>query len=688
VATQPNVIELVVKFKDQVTSGITQLGQKLKGFSGLAVLGGIAGVGLALNKVVAASREAEDALVRFDLAFKNIGVSSRKTREDILRFADSVGESSIFDDESILKAQTALLKFQSVSGQTFDRARAVAVDFASAMGGDVVNAAELVGRAIERPELAIRQLRSAGVVFSRDQEKMIKSLVETGDRAKAAGIILGELERRFKGAADVAAGTLSGSISRLGNAFDNLFEIDAGPLTTAINSLADALNDPRVREGVQLILSGLTQMLALAVKLAAKTGEFASNILSASANFQARNSGGEFSLDFDSAPITATTELTKELKKQLEKISDLKDDASSIDGNRSAIFAQLKKNVLDQIAAEEQYATTLRQRIALSKQLDATRKDAADFNKQLDAAADAFITDLLANSAAAGKEVAALSDELKKAGAALAAQLDPQIAFNQSVEEAEALYKAGAISLGTYSKALDAAQEALYKARASTDISTVDAAIEEGMEKRRKAFDDAIAKENELNEARKRNLAEQTKAIDAFVNTFADAMERMLDNGRFSFRELGAYLLRELAGGLLRKALDLLKKMVKDALSPQTGSGGNGGGVIGAIVQGIGSIFGYASGGNFSSGQRVRLAEEGPEMVGTAQQMRVYNLRQLSGMGLGKASYRGGDVHVTVHGDVDRGKFEALAEMIEVRMARQERMQLRTFERNGLEEPL
>src|SRR4051812_1171226 len=119
-----NVIELIFKLKDQVTAPLKALKGRIGGALnfGLAV-GGIASVGAIFAKTVHATREAEDALVSFNQAYTNLGKNVGITREAMRQFADQAATRTIFDDETILKAQATLLKFKAVSGDTFTRAR-------------------------------------------------------------------------------------------------------------------------------------------------------------------------------------------------------------------------------------------------------------------------------------------------------------------------------------------------------------------------------------------------------------------------------------------------------------------------------------------------------------------------------------------------------------------------------------
>ena len=266
-----NVIQFVAKLNDLVSPALKKISGSLGTLPGLLGLtSGLLGAGAALAKVLSATKESQLVLAKFDLTFRNLGDGTRRTRDEMVKFADAAGASSIFSDESILRAQEALLKFGVTAESSFKKARQVAIDLASIMGTDVESAATLVARAMQRPDAAIRQLRQAGVLLTKDQEKLIQSLVKTGDTAGAAAILMGELEKKSAGAGKVIAGTLQGSLQRLGNAFDNLFEGSgkaSDDLAKSVGQLADIFNDPAFKDNVTAVGSEMIKWLAACVNL-------------------------------------------------------------------------------------------------------------------------------------------------------------------------------------------------------------------------------------------------------------------------------------------------------------------------------------------------------------------------------------------------------------------------------------
>lgn len=624
-----NVIEFIIKLKDQASSQLAAFKNKFG--TALAFGAGIAGVtgfATAIAKVVHNTAEAEDAMVKFDLAFKNLGRTSGKTAEELKRFADEAGKSTIFDDESILKAETALLRFGSVSGKTFDRAREAAINLASAMGTDLESAATLVGRAIERPELAIRQLRSAGVTFTADQEKLIKSLIDTGDRAGAAGIVMEKLESQFKGAADAAANTLGGAIKRTQNALNNLFELDGSGMKDAFNDLADTLNDPAVKAGIQSLLVGLTQIVSLAIKAAGKIGEIVGGItvLAGGGSNKIVNAGDE------------VRRLEAERDRQLSMAGRAGVNA---DAAREAIRARYKIQIDEALKYEQAVIDSEGRAAAETAKITKTTTDTVK-------AAYGELDEVVVHVWEQGQ--GAMADYYDRLNEMTQTSLEKQISDYHTMSNAlETLWADGQISAEQYFERLKAITEDGLDEVVVTVHSVIIPAIQ--------------------------------TPFDKLIDSVSDALERMLNNGKGSFRELGAYLLREVASGLIKKALDLLAASIKKAFAS-----GGGGAATGGFVTGLLHAFGFAGGGQ--SAKPFIAGENGPELVIPNGTSRVYNAQQLAGMGGGGISYKGGDINIVVQGNADEKTMAEVAYMIERRVARSDRENLRTWQRQGIVRPV
>lgn len=188
---------------------------------------------------ISAAKESADALGQVDAALASMGNQAGRTREQLQELAGEQMRNSLYDDDDILRRVTAnLLTFGKIAGQEFDRAQQAAIDLSTRMEGDLKGATIQIGKALNDPVKGVSALAKAGIQFSADQKKMIKSLVETGNVAAAQRIILKELEGEFKGSAKAARDADPGAA--LAQSFANFQEEIGGKLLPLLPPLLDA----------------------------------------------------------------------------------------------------------------------------------------------------------------------------------------------------------------------------------------------------------------------------------------------------------------------------------------------------------------------------------------------------------------------------------------------------------------
>ena len=186
---------------EKIGQGMQSLGQKLS--VGLTLP--MAALGAAAVK---GALEQRAAMGQVESALASMGDASGKTADQLAKAADAMEMHSLFAADEILTKVTAnLLTFGNVAGEQFDRAQQAAIDMATRLGSDPQAAAVMLGKALNDPAKGISALTRVGVQFTAEQKKQIEAFTKTGQVAKAQGIILSEVERQFKGAAQAAADT-------------------------------------------------------------------------------------------------------------------------------------------------------------------------------------------------------------------------------------------------------------------------------------------------------------------------------------------------------------------------------------------------------------------------------------------------------------------------------------------------
>jgi len=239
-----NVIEVVVRTIDEATAPAREI---VRGFEqiGSAIEAGIGGAVVieGFRKFIENTVSAEQAQVRLQIAVQNSIEGAMQGAKQMEEFSKSFGQSSIFSSDDLNNAQAALVRFDRVYGDIFDRARVDAIQLASAIGGDVTSAATALGRALQSPTFGIRALSQEGITFTTQQRQLITELDRTGQALKAEQIILSAVEQQTQGAGKAVEETLGGAFKRLGNAITDFAKSDSpGLFTKAVNGMADAVN--------------------------------------------------------------------------------------------------------------------------------------------------------------------------------------------------------------------------------------------------------------------------------------------------------------------------------------------------------------------------------------------------------------------------------------------------------------
>lgn len=267
-----NVIEVLLRTKDQTAGGINKLKSNISGLK--VAIGGLV-ASFALGSLIRNIEEAEAATAQLDSAFKATGRTLGLSRSALDGLASEMQRTTTYGDDLVKQGEAILLTFDRVRGEAFERTIRVAGDLSARLGTDLTGSIRQVGRALQDPEQGLTLLRRAGIQFNDEQTKLIKGFAETGQTAQAQNLILAELERRYKGAAAAARNTLGGAIKGLKNDFGDLFEgtqESTSGAASAINSLSEVLTNPGLKKGIDGLASGLAGVASIAATVASVLG--------------------------------------------------------------------------------------------------------------------------------------------------------------------------------------------------------------------------------------------------------------------------------------------------------------------------------------------------------------------------------------------------------------------------------
>lgn len=258
-----NKVQYTISLKDLISGAINNAEKKVQSFE--QKLGNLGKTAIAafgayeaynfIKESVAAYDEAAQASAQLDATLKSTGNAAKLSREALDAQAESLMNMTRFDDDAITSAQALLGTFTEIKGKVFTDAIPAITDLATKMGGDLKGATVQVGKALNDPIKGITALSRVGVSFSEDQKKVIKSLVETGDKAGAQKIILAELNKEFGGSAEAAAKAGTGPLVILANKLGNVKEAIGEVVVELMQGFAPAI------ELIGDLLTGATDFL-------------------------------------------------------------------------------------------------------------------------------------------------------------------------------------------------------------------------------------------------------------------------------------------------------------------------------------------------------------------------------------------------------------------------------------------
>lgn len=235
---------------DRADKGVKRFGARVGQYWGASTAAsqkfmlGITAAGAAAvafgKSAVTAYQESAQVAAQTNAVLKSTGNAAGITADEVAKLAKQLEFSSLFTDEQVQSAQNLLLTFTKIGKDVFPDATKIVVDMSQALGQDLKSSSIQVGKALQDPILGVSALRRVGVNFSKDQQEVIKKLVDSGQSAKAQAMILKELQTEFGGSAQAALAA-AGPFAIIGKLWDDLKETVGGLIFQAITPLAQKL---------------------------------------------------------------------------------------------------------------------------------------------------------------------------------------------------------------------------------------------------------------------------------------------------------------------------------------------------------------------------------------------------------------------------------------------------------------
>ena len=166
----------------------------------------------------------EQQLLLMAAHLRSTGEAAGWTLPQLQAFSKQLQETTGQSDDSIQSVEGLLLTFTNLRGGTLAQATKAVLDLNATLGGTqgLKETAIQVGKALNDPVLGATALRRIGISLTAQQADEIKKLVETGEAAKAQGIILAELARETEASADAYRKSFKGSLEAAKNAAGDL----------------------------------------------------------------------------------------------------------------------------------------------------------------------------------------------------------------------------------------------------------------------------------------------------------------------------------------------------------------------------------------------------------------------------------------------------------------------------------
>ena len=169
------------------------------------------GIAMFGRSVIAASKKQEQAVAGMNQALRSMGIYSESASKGIQKLASQMESEGIIADEDILRGTKFLVTYKDITEDLLPRTMRLMADIAALTEGDVVRAANLLGKA----SMGLTgELSRVGITLS-----------DTAKKSKDFNLILSEMEAQVKGQNKALAATRAGALIQFTNAVGTLKEV-------------------------------------------------------------------------------------------------------------------------------------------------------------------------------------------------------------------------------------------------------------------------------------------------------------------------------------------------------------------------------------------------------------------------------------------------------------------------------
>lgn len=220
-------------FGDQLEAGFNVGWGKVAG--ALVAAGSAIAGAFTLKEAIAAASEQETAIQSLNSALALSGQYSATASAGIQNLASSLQKTTTAADEAIVAGAAMIENLGHLSGEGLERATKASLDLAAALNIDQASAFNLVAKA------------SSGHVSALARYGI--EVRKTGDESRDFAKALDEIEKRFKGLAELQSNTFNGALAQTKNQFGEVLEavgnivIQSPTVIAILKALAKAFAD-------------------------------------------------------------------------------------------------------------------------------------------------------------------------------------------------------------------------------------------------------------------------------------------------------------------------------------------------------------------------------------------------------------------------------------------------------------
>jgi hypothetical protein len=227
-----------------------------------------------LGDSIAEARQARKAMAQTAAVMKSMGRT--ETPKRVNRMIDQLESMSGIDGDNIREMTNVLMTFGNVTGDTFEKANALALDVSTSFGKDLSSSAVMVGKALNDPAKGLTALSRIGVQFTQQQTDQVKAMMEAGNVAEAQKIILAELERQVGGSTKAQADMIDKTSVAWGNLKEEVGQvaIDSIAALTSMSGMDPAQALRRAAKWIRNNKGTIIESLAAIGGAALRTGEY------------------------------------------------------------------------------------------------------------------------------------------------------------------------------------------------------------------------------------------------------------------------------------------------------------------------------------------------------------------------------------------------------------------------------